>query len=153
MPVPVRVFIWKYIEELLKEYFPNLTEGEYSHSNCYDSIVLNDENLTLPSKQEFETKLLEKLNSSDKTVIKNITRHVRSDELRRSDYMFTSDYPLTDEKRQIWGDYRTKLRDWTDNVSNVYFNNNFELVNLEIPPHPDGYIIELDYEIPQRIRV
>ena len=117
MTVPVRVFLWAPINQLIEEYFPNIKEGEYSHSNCYDSIILQDESLTLPSKEAY------------------------------------ADYTISEEKKQAWAEYRQKLRDLTKDLSNVYFNNNFELVNLELPVDPNGNQITLDYEIPKRTRI
>ena len=153
MPVPVRVFLWVPINQLIEEYFPNIKEGEYSHSNCYESIILQDESLTLPSKEAFETKLLEKLNDDRKEVISGILRQARKADLSTSDYMFNSDYTISEEKKQVWAEYRQKLRDLTKDLSNVYFNNNFELVNLELPVDPNGNQITLDYEIPRRTRI
>ena len=41
----------------------------------------------------------------------NHIRHLRDELLKSSDKYMLSDYPITEEKRQEWKDYRALLRD------------------------------------------
>ena len=49
----------------------------------------------------------------------NYIRYKRDKLLNESDKYILSDYPITEEKRQEWKDYRTLLRDFPSTITNI----------------------------------
>jgi hypothetical protein len=46
-------------------------------------------------------------------------KDIRNRMLSQTDKYMTSDFPLTDEQRQSWRDYRQALRDLPDNIDDI----------------------------------
>jgi hypothetical protein len=70
---------------------------------------------------------------SDYSYIKFNLLEARKKLLQESDYKMMPDYPLSDEEKQNWSEYRQKLRDITE--QNAWKENNF--INVEMPPSPE----------------
>lgn len=70
---------------------------------------------------------------SDFSYIKYTLLETRDKLLKDSDYLMMPDYPLSDEEKQKWIEYRQFLRDITD--QEAWKNNDF--VNVIMPPSPE----------------
>lgn len=84
-------------------------------------------------------KILSKI--SDFSYIKLNLLEARKKLLEESDYKIMLDYPLSDEEKQKWSEYRQKLRDITK--QNAWKENDF--INVEMPssPEPKEQLVEL----------
>lgn len=65
--------------------------------------------------------------------LKNDFLRLRLQFLKNSDYIMMPDYPLTEEKRAEWTEYRQALRDMTEQEAWI----NQDYVNVEFPASPD----------------
>ena len=78
----------------------------------FDSVIQPYVNLFTQEKQRINTEKqreIEEYNSKESRFKR--LRMFRERRLAKTDYLMTSDYPLTEEQRQIVREYRTKLRD------------------------------------------
>jgi len=70
---------------------------------------------------------------SDFSYIKYTLLETRNKLLKDSDYLMMPDYPLSEEEKQKWTEYRQSLRDITD--QEAWKNNDF--INVIMPPSPE----------------
>lgn len=81
--------------------------------------------------ENFYDDILQSVGNSSLTCLK--IKQIRDDLLRESDVYMLSDYPISDEDRNLWIEYRQKLRDLTN--QDAWPN---DLLNIEIPISPSS---------------
>jgi len=65
--------------------------------------------------------------------IKNFLLETRYSLLSQSDYIFMPDYPISEEDKKKWADYRQELRD----ITNQEAWKNDDYINIDMPVAPD----------------
>jgi len=66
---------------------------------------------------------------------------MRASQLKATDYIVLPDYPISDEEKQQWVEYRQKLRDIT--LQDAWLNNDFQAVVVPVSPRPKDQIVEM----------
>lgn len=92
-----------------------------------------DENNSIPKPTLEELENAWTLLQSEKPFEK--LRVIRNALLTETDYMFTSDYPLTSESREQWVEYRKTLRDLPQ-TANPLLDEFGNVVNVSFPVKP-----------------
>lgn len=82
---------------------------------------------------------------SDFSYIKYTLLETRDKLLKDSDYLMLPDYPLADEEKQKWTEYRQQLRDITE--QEAWKNNDFVNVVMPSSPEPKYQLVEMLSEI------
>lgn len=84
--------------------------------------------------QELEniTAELEK-NISDLSIVKVLLLNTRQNLLDESDYLFTTDYPISEEERAQWASYRQELRDIT--TQDAWIDNDYANIKMPLSPN------------------
>ena len=74
----------------------------------------------------------------DKDFTIQYIRELRDEMLSKTDKYMIPDFPITDEKREEWKEYRKKLRDITlqDDFENCTLNQNFIIEGITWPTKP-----------------
>ena len=74
----------------------------------------------------------------DKDFTIHYIRELRDEMLSKTDKYMISDFPINEEKREEWKEYRQKLRDITlqDDFENCTLNQNFIIEGLTWPTKP-----------------
>lgn len=121
------------LDQLKSELNCNYKKITYNEDNeLYDNIEWDD-TLVIPTKEEFNNKLKEiHLKYANKYM-----REQRNRLLENSDkYIYITDWSfITEEKRNLWIEYRQKLRDLPNNTT-PSFNENGYLNNIDWPIPP-----------------
>lgn len=121
------------LDQLKSELNCNYKKITYNEDNeLYDNIEWDD-TLVIPTKEEFNNKLKEiHLKYANKYM-----REQRNRLLDNSDkYIYITDWSfITEEKKQLWIEYRQKLRDLPNN-NTPSFNENGYLTNIDWPIPP-----------------
>jgi hypothetical protein len=121
------------LDKLKSELKCNYKKITYNEDNeLYDNIEWDD-TLVIPTKEEFNNKLKEiHLKYANKYM-----REQRNRLLDNSDkYIYITDWSfITEEKKQLWIEYRQKLRDLPNN-NTPSFNENGYLTNIDWPIPP-----------------
>ena len=103
--------------KIVEEFCPELLLPPYpdwEHDQTYESIIIQDDNITLPSKEVFESRLAEYVNS----IPWDALRQERNKLLAETDYLALTDYTISsEEKKQEWLTYRQALRDLPSNTT------------------------------------
>lgn len=121
------------LDQLKSELNCNYKKITYNEDNeLYDNIEWDD-TLVIPTKEEFNNKLKEiHFKYANKYM-----REQRNRLLENSDkYIYITDWSfITEEKRNLWIEYRQKLRDLPNN-NTPSFNENGYLNNIDWPIPP-----------------
>lgn len=112
------------VTELIMELYPNVRL--YGNGVTYESINLGSYDGPFLTKEEFQTKLQERIDGEDLRIL----RENRNTLLDQTDKFATTDYPHADDAtRQSWLSYRQALRDLTTTT---------DPSNPTWPTRPDG---------------
>lgn len=78
-------------------------------------------------------------NLFNRDFISRFIRERRDNLLINSDKYMIPDFPITDEKKEEWKEYRKKLRDITiqESFEDCSLSDNFELQGIEWPTKPN----------------
>lgn len=104
---------------------PSREESEYLYLTFKDFYT----KYRLEGYTNFYDDVLESVGNSSLTCLK--VKQIRNDLLKESDVYMLSDYPISEEEREKWKEYRQKLRDLT--LQDSWPN---DIVNIEIPVAP-----------------
>jgi len=107
--------------------------------NLIDIISEFYQNYKLSEIEDINNKILENIN--DLSYLKMILLNSRDKLLMNSDYIMMPDYPINEEQKQEWIDYRQKLRDITDQES--WKNNDYANIEMPVSPSPMKQLPEL----------
>ena len=97
---------------------------------------------------QFEKDLQQNIltNIQDFSLIQSTILNTRKEILKRTDYLFMNDYPITDEKKSIWAEYRQQWRDITKQIE--WATGEIHKIKLPISPdEKDGYTYAIMEEI------
>lgn len=115
-----------------------------------DILITFFEKINLRNQKDIEERLISSI--QDYSVVENFVLNIRNYILSKTDYMFMSDYPSSDEQRQKWAEYRQNWRDVTK--QEAWKEGNLHQVILPISPEETkGYtynvIVDVGFNIPQ----
>lgn len=116
--------------EVFSKYFPDCL---YKYQdNIYETLEWDDTN-PIPKPTENEIEELRNHVKMEKPM--NKLREIRNNLLKETDYIFTTDFPVDDEKRTLWESYRQSLRDLPLN-SNPSLDDDGALTGVMFPEKP-----------------
>jgi hypothetical protein len=95
--------------------------------------------LKLARTENFYDEIISRV--SDVSYMKYQLLELRAKLLKESDYLFISDYPLSDEEKSVWQKYRQDLRDITS--QQAFIDSDFMKIKLPISPRPKDQITEI----------
>ena len=66
---------------------------------------------------------------------------MREKQLKETDYLVLPDYPLSDEEKQQWTEYRQQLRDMT--AQQAWIDADYQSVKVPVSPRPKNQIVDM----------
>jgi hypothetical protein len=108
-----------------------------------DILITFFDKINLRNQRDIEERLISSI--QDYSIVENFVLNIRQYILTKTDYMFMSDYPSSDEKKQKWAEYRQNWRDVTK--QEAWKEGNLHQVILPISPEETtGYTFNAIYD-------
>lgn len=118
----------------------NFDEATDDEVNAFVSFIANYyTNLKIQRTENFYDAIVEKV--SDVSYMKYQLLEMREKQLKETDYIVLPDYPITDEEKQQWTEYRQKLRDIT--AQQAWIDGDYQSVEVPVSPRPKDQIVDM----------
>ena len=118
----------------------NFDEANETELNAFVSFVINYyTNLKIKRSENFYDEVVKAV--ADISYMKYQLLEMRESQLKATDYIVLPDYPISKEDRDLWIEYRQKLRDITK--QQAWLNNDFQSVVVPVSPRPKDQIVDM----------
>lgn len=132
--------VYNYGTRQTEEKLYNFDEANEIELNAFVAFVANYyTDLKLQRAENFYEEVVSKV--TDVSYMKYQLLEMRASQLKATDYIVLPDYPISDEEKQQWVEYRQKLRDIT--LQDAWLNNDFQAVVVPVSPRPKDQIVEM----------
>lgn len=132
--------VYNYGTRETEEKLYNFDESNETELNSFVSFIANYyTNLKIQRSENFYDEVVKSV--ADISYMKYQLLEMREAQLKATDYIVLPDYPISEEDRQLWIDYRQKLRDITS--QQAWLDNNFQEVVIPVSPRPRDQIIDM----------
>ena len=118
----------------------NFDEANETELNAFVSFVANYyTNLKIQRTENFYDAIIEKV--ADVSYMKYQLLEMREKQLKETDYLVLPDYPLSDEEKQQWTEYRQQLRDMP--AQQAWIDADYQSVKVPVSPRPKNQIVDM----------
>ena len=132
--------VYNYGTRETEEKLYNFDEANETELNAFVSFAANYyTNLKIQRTENFYDAIIEKV--ADVSYMKYQLLEMREKQLKETDYLVLPDYPLSDEEKQQWTEYRQQLRDMP--AQQAWIDADYQSVKVPVSPRPKNQIVDM----------